>query len=424
MSTKLSLAKKYYGSEKNVWVEMSKLAVDYNVVNLGQGFPDFKPPASATDALIEAASNKNHLLHQYTRGFGQSRLVDVLSKVYSPIMGRTIDPFKEILISVGGYGALYSCINGFLNPGDEVIIIEPFFDCYEPMVRTAGGIPVFVPLRIKDSASDGKMSSAQWKLDEKEFASKFTENTKLLILNTPSNPVGKVFSRSELEMIAALCIKHDVLCISDEVYEWLTYDGNKHLKIATIPGMWERTLTVGSAGKTFCATGWKTGWTIGPAELITSAMVVHQNSVYHVPTITQEAVAIAFEKELQHLNTPKSYFQSLPLEITRKRDALADVLLDLGMQPTIPEGGFFMLADISSLGITIPEDGTDDPKDFKFVRWLIKEKRFAAIPPSAFYSFDHKHLGEKYIRLCFMKEDETLEAAIKILKEWKQTLKH
>ncbi|XP_029657287.2 kynurenine--oxoglutarate transaminase 3 [Octopus sinensis] len=120
MSTKLSLAKKYYGSEKNVWVEMSKLAVDYNAVNLGQGFPDFKPPPSATNAMIEAASNKNHLLHQYTRGFGQHRLIDILSKVYSPIMGRTIDPFKEILVSVGGYGALYSCINGFLNPGDEV----------------------------------------------------------------------------------------------------------------------------------------------------------------------------------------------------------------------------------------------------------------------------------------------------------------
>ncbi|GAB1598722.1 kynurenine--oxoglutarate transaminase 3-like [Argonauta hians] len=424
MSTKRSLAKKFSGCEKNVWVEMSKLAADYKAVNLGQGFPDFKPPQHAIDAIKDVGNSKEHMLHQYTRGFGHPHLVETLSNVYSPIMNRKIDPFKEILISVGGYGSLYCCINGFLNPGDEVIIIEPYFDCYDPMVRAAGGTPVFVPLKNTSDPSSAKHSSAQWVLDEKEFASKFNDKTKLLIFNTPNNPVGKVFSYSELEMISALCIKHDVICISDEVYEWLTFDENKHIKIATLPGMWERTLTVGSAGKTFCVTGWKTGWTIGPADLLFPATVVHQNCVYHVPTLTQESVATAFEWELRHWNTPESYFQSLPLEITKKRDVLADVLADIGMKPIIPEGGFFMLADYSSLGVTIPDDGTDDPQDFKFARWLIKEKGFALIPPSAFYSLDHKHLGDKYIRFCFMKEDETLQAAIKILKDWKKTLKN
>ncbi|CAE1177554.1 CCBL [Acanthosepion pharaonis] len=422
MSTKHSLAKRYHGTEKNVWVEFSKLAADYNAVNLGQGFPDYKPPTFVTEAMKEAANSSNHLLHQYARGFGHQRLCEALSKIYSPIMGQSINPMKDILITVGGYGSLYCCIHGFINPGDEVIIIEPYFDCYEPMVKSAGGVPVFVPLRTMNKATDGKISSADWKLDEKEFAKKFNDKTKLLIFNTPNNPLGKVFSQSELEMIADLCIKHDVVVVADEVYEWLIFDNKKHLKIATLPGMWERTLTIGSAGKTFSVTGWKTGWTIGPAKLLQPATVIHQNCIYNVPTITQESVAIAFEHELKFINTPESYFQYLPAAVTKKRDELAKVLIDLGMEPTIPEGGFFMMVNIAPLGIKVPDDGTDDPDDFKFIRWMIKEKRLAAIPPSAFYSSSNKHLGEKFIRLCIVKEDSTLKAAAEIFKDWKKTL--
>lgn len=422
MSTKHGLAKRFHGSEKNVWVEFSKLASDYKAVNLGQGFPDYKPPSYVTEAMKEAANPSNHLLHQYARSFGDPRLCNALSQIYSPIMGRKINPMDEILITVGGYGSLYCCIHGLVNPGDEVIIIEPYFDCYEPMVKSAGGIPIFIPLRTPLETTDGKLSSADWKLDEKEFAAKFNEKTKLLIFNTPNNPLGKVYSQSEMEMIADLCIKHDVVVISDEVYEWLIYDKKKHLKIATLPGMWERTLTIGSAGKTFSVTGWKTGWTIGPQNLLMPATIVHQNCIYNVPTVTQVSVAIAFEHELKVSNTPESYFQSLPPVVMKKRDELAKVLIDLGMEPTIPEGGFFMMANTEPLAIEVPDDGTDDPKDFKFVRWMIKEKKLAAIPPSAFYSTKNKHLGEKFIRFCIVKEDSTLKAAEEILREWKKTL--
>ncbi|UYV73910.1 CCBL2 [Cordylochernes scorpioides] len=246
-------------------VEFIQLALEHQPVNLGQGFPDMAAPAHVIQALADAATGSRSVaLNQYTRGFscvdvqGHPRLIQALSKLYSQLLGRPIDPQKEVLVSVGAYEALYCAINALINPGDEVIIIEPYFDCYEPMTRLAGGVPVFIPLRLTTKVEPGQpVSSADWTLDAAELASKFTPRTKMIIVNTPHNPLGKVFSQEELEMIGDLCKKHNVVVVMDEVYEWIVYRGNKHVRMASLPGMWDRTLTVGSAGKTFSVTGWK-----------------------------------------------------------------------------------------------------------------------------------------------------------------------
>ncbi|XP_052789184.1 kynurenine--oxoglutarate transaminase 3-like isoform X2 [Mya arenaria] len=422
MSSKIRMADRLKGTEKNVWVEFGKLSAEYKAINLGQGFPDYHPPQHVLDIFAKLVQGDNPLVHQYTRSYGHPHLVNVLAKLYGPIMGRQIDPMTEVTVSIGAFGILFSCMQGLVNPGDEVIIIEPFFDCYEPMVRVAGGKPVFVPLR--PTKTEGEMTSHDWQLNTEEITKAFNKNTKAIILNNPNNPVGKVFRREELEVIAKLCIEHDVVCVADEVYEWMIYRGFEHIKIATLPGMWDRTITVGSAGKTFSATGWKLGWAVGPADLMQALMVLHQNSIYTCPTPIQEAVAAGLEYELSVFgDEEKCYLKSLALqELAPKRDMLAKVLSEVGMTPTVPEGGYFMLADISKLNVEIPDDGTDDPYDFKFIRWLTKNKKLSCIPPTAFYNKEHKHLGEKFIRFCFIKEDSTLEAAGKVLKEWKAEL--
>lgn len=418
-SSKLQMAKRLEGTDKNVWVEFGRLTVENKALNLGQGFPDFFPPDYVRDGLLKSVSDENPFLQQYTRSYGHPRLIKALADTYSPIMKREIDPLSEILVTVGAYGSLFCTVQGLLNPGEEAIIIEPYFDCYEPMVKVAGGTPVFVPLRPTKTGTT--LSSADWKLDPKELESKFSNKTKLLFLNNPNNPVGKVYSLEELEMIADLCIKYDIICVADEVYEWMIYPEYKHLKIATLPGMWERTITIGSAGKTFSVTGWKLGWSVGPKNLIHALQTMHQNSVYTCPTPIQEAVARGFELENARFGQKDCYFQSLAEELMPKRDRMGAFLAEAGMVPTVPEGGYFMIADFSKLDVK-SDPNNNESKDFQFVKWLIKNKKVAGIPPSAFYSQEHKHLAENLIRFCFIKEDKTLDQAGEILKQWRKEL--
>ncbi|XP_051906730.1 kynurenine--oxoglutarate transaminase 1 isoform X1 [Hippocampus zosterae] len=417
MSRRLN-ASRTEGVDKNVWVEFTQMAAEYNPVNLGQGFPDFAPPQYIQDAFCEALRG-GPSMHQYTRAFGHPRLVNSLAKFFTGIVGHHIDPMEDVLVTVGAYQALYCAFQALVDEGDEVIIVEPFFDCYQPMVKMVGGKGVYIPLRPKVEGGDGAMSSGDWVLSADELASKFTPRTKAIVINTPNNPMGKVYKREELQVIADLCIKHDVLCFSDEVYEWLTYDGAKHVKIASLPGMWERTVTVGSAGKTFSATGWKVGWAIGAGRLLKHMKTIHQNSVYHCATAAQEAVARGFERELELFGSSKSYFRQLPATVNRKREKLAMCLESVGLKPIMPQGGYFMITDISSVEVDLNDPSTkDESYDFRFVKWLIKEKGLATIPVSAFFSPEHGKDFDKYIRFCFIKEDSTLDAAEAILRKW------
>ena len=246
----------------------------------------------------------------------------------------------------------------------------------------------------------------------------FNSKTKAIILNNPNNPLGKVFSKSELEEICQLCEKHDVLIISDDVYEHIVYDQGSLVRVATLPGMWDRTITIGSAGKTFSVTGWKLGWAYGPAHLIKNCQVVHQHCVHQIPTPIQEAVARAFEIELSRLGEPDSYFIQIGRQLRMKRDNLAAGLERLGLKPIMPEGGYFLLVDWTILEDKLDLSGeTDTEKDYKFVKWLSKTRGLQVIPPSTFYSKEHKHIGERFVRFCFIKKDQSLEEAVEILKK-------
>jgi len=414
---KLGIADKYKGLERNVWVEFIQLAKDYQPLNLGQGFPDDLVPEFVIDCLRDAIKDNNIMMHQYTRAFGHPRLVTAISSLYSKLMGgvHTIDPMTEVLVTNGAYGALFAAIMGHVNQGDEVIIIEPYFDCYEPMVRIAGGTPVFIPL---EPSGTGTNTSADWKLDPSALKSVFNSKTKAIILNNPNNPLGKVFFRSELVEICQLCEKYDVLIISDDVYEHIVYDDAPLVRVATLPGMWDRTLTIGSAGKTFSVTGWKLGWVYGPSHLIKNCQVVHQHCVHQIPTPIQEALARAFELELSRLGEPGSYFVQLSTQLRRKRDKLAEGLRSLGMEPILPEGGYFLLVDWTRLEHKLDLSGEPDTeKDYKFVKWLSKSRGLQVIPPSTFYSKEHKHIGEKYVRFCFIKKDQNLQESVEILRK-------
>ncbi|KAJ8936108.1 hypothetical protein NQ318_022930 [Aromia moschata] len=417
MANKFNLITRLQGAENNVWREYGQLAVKYKPVNLGLGFPDFHPPKFVLDALADVVASNDASLHQYARPNGHLRLVNVLAKLYSKLLGREINAETEILTTLGASEALFCAITGLVDVGDEVIIIEPYFDVYVPLIKIAGGVTKFIALKPKQSRIN---SSADFVLDQKELENLFTEKTKAIILNTPNNPLGKVFDISELNFIADLCKKWNVICISDEVYEWMVYKPKEHIRIASLPGMWERTVTIGSAGKTFCMTGWKVGWVYGNEKLLEPLQIVHHCSVFTGSTPEQEAVAVAFEKELSRLGQSDSYLVNLEKDLKLKRDYMVKILSEAHLKPVIPDGSFFLVADWSSLETSVDlAYETGQYKDFRFTKWMTKNVGLLGIPPTIFYTEKNKNLLEKYVRFCFIKKQENLEKAAEALNKLK-----
>ena len=273
-----------------------------------------------------------------------------------------------------------------VDPGDEVIVFEPFYDSYVPNIQMAGGQAVPVTLR-----------APTFRFDPDELRAAFSPRTKAIVINTPHNPTGTVFSQEELSLIAELCQQWDVMAITDEVYEHIVYEGATHRRLSTLPGMWERTLTLSSAGKTFSFTGWKIGWAIGPAPLQKALRTFHQYNVFSSATPLQYAIATG-------LRFPDRYFEQLAADYQARRDFLVDVLFECGLQPTQPMGSYFVLADISNF---------PHANSLEFCRYLIKEIGVASIPPATFY-INQEH-GKKLLRFCYCKRWETLEAAVERL---------
>ncbi|MCB0183713.1 MAG: aminotransferase class I/II-fold pyridoxal phosphate-dependent enzyme [Caldilineaceae bacterium] len=397
------------GFGTTVFAEYTALAIQHNAVNLGQGFPNFPAPDFVKEAAQQAIGAD---LNQYARSAGQLGLVGALAKVYGPLFGRELNPQTEIVISTGATEGIFATMQALVEPGDEVLLIEPFYDSYAPSVIMAGGTPVYVPLRPRPTAQ----SSADWVLDMAELAAAITPRTRLLVINTPQNPIGKVFSRAELEQIAAVVQKHDLLVLSDEVYEWMTYSdgartGNQrveHVRIATLPGMWERTVTLGSAGKTFSVTGWKIGWTIASGPIAAAIFAAHQWIPFAVSTPMQEAVAVALEQVAD-----RDYFHWLSTMYQEKRDKLLAVLDEVGLRPVRPDGSYFILVHTDHLDVPLE---TGYRRDFSICRWFTREIGVAAIPPSPFYSAQHAHLTDNLARFCFCKTDDMLDEAAERLR--------
>ncbi|XP_075547280.1 kynurenine aminotransferase-like isoform X1 [Dermacentor variabilis] len=413
---KMQVAERVQAMQQPTRVQFSSPGEESDIVNLSHGFPDYPPPVFLLNALQDAIACNS--MHQSTRGSGHPRLVNVLSQMYSRLIGRKIDPENEVLVTVGAIEALHAVFLGLVNPGEEVIIIEPFFPQYEPQTLSAGGVPVFVSLRPR---KEGLISSADWVLDPRELASKFNFKTKMIVINNPHNPLGKVFSQEELEMIADLCRTHNVICVMDEVYEWILYDGIEHIRMNTLPGMWERTITLGSAGKACGVTGWRVGWAYGPEHLLKGLRLIHQNCIYTVSTLMQEAVAVGLEKEMDRMADPTGYWNRQSYSLQKKRDFISHLLGSLSVTVTVPQGAYYIFCDLSNLASKLEVQGNEHEPQL-LTEWLCRKKKLMTTPGSAFYSKDAKPLAKDFIRICYAKDDTTLLKAAAILEGLKTML--
>lgn len=362
---------------------ISRLARENNAVNLGQGFPDFDGPEWLKDVAYRKMQEGHN---QYAPFQGTVGLRQEVSNYYKKFYSLNYNPESEITITVGATEAIYVVITALINPGDEVVVLEPFYDSYVASIKMAGGIPVPVTMHAPD-----------FTIDRQELEKAITPKTKLLILNNPHNPTGKVWAKAELLDVAAIAQKHDLYLMSDEVYEFLLFDGAKHIPTATLDGMLERTITVSSAGKTFGLTGWKIGWICANEKVTKACRLVHQYVTFAVSTPIQEAVAEGLTKLSDYLPGFVSLYKG-------KRDLFYTEMKNLGFEFAIPKGTYFMMAPISN---------KTNLKDVDYAMKLIQERKVATVPPSAFYLKSTE--GEKYLRFCFAKKDETLRAAAKNL---------
>lgn len=370
-------------SSDTVFSEMNRLAAKYNAINLGHGFPDFPAPHFIKEAAVRAIQND---VNQYTSALGNIKLRKSVAQRMLTHYGLSYNPETDISITQGATEAIFATISGLVNPGDEVILFEPCYSTYLPAIKIAGGIPRFYTLYPPD-----------WKIGEESLSSLFSDKTKLILVNTPHNPTGKVLTDQELSMVAKLCCQHDVIAISDEVYEKLTFDNRQHRPFSSYPGMYERTVTVSNLGKTFEVTGWKIGWTIAPPHLTQAILKVRQCSTGSGAAPLQEAASTALESSEQ-------FYADFLIRYQRNRDYLYEALERSGFKPVLPEGTCFLMADFSNF---------DFENDIEFCRYLTVEMGVAGIPASALYHQLPENV--RLVRFAFCKTRETLSEAQKRL---------
>ncbi|MHA7772082.1 aminotransferase [Roseibium sp. M-1] len=370
----------FTGIATTVFETMSRLAMAHGAVNLGQGFPDVDGPEDirrmAADALISGPN-------QYPPMLGLPDLRQAVAEANKRFYGLDVDPQSEVMVTSGATEALADCIFALVSPGDEVVLIEPLYDCYLPLVKQAGGIPVRV-----------RVTPPNWSLDADALKNAFSDKTKAILINNPMNPTAKVFSDAELQLIADLCKEYDAYAICDEVYEHLVFDGGRHRPLMTFEGMRERTVRIGSAGKTFSLTGWKVGYVTGPAALMDPIAKAHQWVTFTTPPNLQKAVAYGLRKD-------DSYYAGLAQDLTAKRDRMAAGLLDLGFSVQPCDATYFLTCGFEGLGL--------GRMDVEACEMLVKQAGVAAVPVSSFYGSD---APTGYIRFCFCKQDAVIDEAL------------
>jgi aspartate/methionine/tyrosine aminotransferase len=363
----------------SVFGEMTRLSLLHDAVNLSQGFPDFEAPPSVKDAACAAIRAD---INQYASTWGTPDLREAIAREFTRRYGVSVSADEEVTVCCGSTEAMIATMLAVLDPGDEVIVFEPFYENYGPDAIIAGAVPRYVRLR-----------EPEWTIDPDELRKAFSNRTRAIVINTPTNPTGKVFTRAELQMIADLCQQWDVLAISDEIYEHMVYDGLTHLPMAAIDGMAERTVTIGGLSKTFSVTGWRIGWAIAPSSISGGIRKMHDFFTVCAPAPFQEAGVVA-------MALPDSYYTEIRAEYQRRRDLMLGILEKHGFRCWKPQGAYYIMADVSNFGYA---------DDFEFARYLVSGFRVATIPGSSFY-IDPKG-APPMVRFCYSKRDETMHEA-------------
>ena len=376
-------SRKAHRFTESVIREMTRLAQSHNAVNLSQGFPDFAAPDAVKAAACAAIAAD---VNQYAVTWGAKPLRDAIAREFTRRHRVPVDPDKQVTVCCGSTEAMMSTMLATLDPGDEVVVFEPFYENYGPDAILAGAVPRYVTLHEPD-----------WTFDPDSLASVFNSRTRAIIVNSPNNPTGKVFNRNELTAIAELCLKWNVLVITDEIYEHIIYDGGQHLPMAAIEGMAERTVTINSLSKTYSVTGWRVGWAIAPPQLAGSIRKVHDFLTVGAAAPLQEAGAAA-------LSLPETYYTELSVRYQRRRDMLLALLEPCGFVPFKPDGAYYIMADIGAFKFV---------DDIEFARYLVTEVGVAVVPGSSFYHDSTS--GSTKVRFTFCKRDETLKAACRRL---------
>lgn len=426
-------------SDPNVWIKFARLAQITKSTNMGQGFPDWAPPKFYFDFLQKNIADPN-ANHQYTRAFGNLNIIDAISKDYSKYFHRKVDPLNEITVSAGGCAVLYNTITSLVSPGDEICFIEPFYESYLPQAKFSGakvvGVPLIPPKKRKTSEYAGITTDVlktkikdDWTFDYKTFEASLNEKTKFVIINSPNNPTGKIYSMEELTEISRIIVKKspNAIVISDEVYEHIYYDDHQYFpRIANVPGMWDRTVSIYSAGKIFSCTGIRVGWAIGAESIIKAINVCHQYNAFCLYEPIQNTIADCLnhcDKPFEGFNT---YFDWYRNQYNLSRNHLINGIVhktnlfqtkEWKMDFWMPEGAYFLVGDISEADVKQEfvlegEEGKKYSKDFAYAINMANKQKVNITPLSIFYTPEHRHLGDNYVRFSFCKKLSTIDSAI------------